>query len=140
MKEAPPNARVKEERVTLWSTERVQQRFREEIHLRFEAENAQQKKEEAEAASMEEPGDSYLWEIYKRCAIKIDRNHVRVRFPAGFSIDQEVLAMFDNTEVGWTCPSIVADGATLVLDLLLVDSWNNERSAQWLAQQLRSPQ
>ncbi len=136
-----------------WPMERVAQQFRDDVKKRFERENAEWLAEEraatekikAECDAKSEPypdwmteRNSFYWEIYERCIITIESNSVDVLLPNGFAVYPDFIEMFGKTSVGWSVPSVDArlvDGeARLFIHLILIDYWDDERHAKWLAE------
>lgn len=133
-----------------WSTEKIVSQFRNEVHQVFVAENRRHLEEEAAeiahtkiehadylAAHPETDltiRDSLFWEIYRRSMFHIDGNHVKIVLPTGFGLYSELIEMFGTTSVGWTRPSISAETvdneSRVVIDLLLVDYWNDDKAQQ----------
>lgn len=136
-----------------WPMEKVAQQFRDDVRKRFERENAEWLKEEREAveqlkAECDAAGkphpdwlveqNSFYWEIYSESKIDITSNSVDVMLPNGFAVYPDFIAMFGKTSVGWSIPSVAArivDGeARLCIHLILIDYWDDERHAKWLAE------
>ena len=136
-----------------WPMERVAEQFRADIKACFERENAKWLAEERVAmtkikADCDAKGkphpdwmverDSFYWEIYNASKIEITNNSVRVLLPNMFAIYPDFVSMFGKTSVGWSIPSVSAvlvDGeARLVIELILIDYWDDERHAKWLAE------
>jgi hypothetical protein len=142
-----------------WSTERVAEQFRLEVRQAFERENAAYRAAEAteieqvkadprHAANLlaQDPSyaaamivhDSLFWEIYSGADIQIVNNSVKVILPScGFAIYPDLIEMFDGTSVGWSKTGIgakIVNGeARVVAELILVDYWDDDRAAAWLA-------
>lgn len=134
--------------------EKVAEQFRVDVRARFERENAEWLAEErastakikadCDAASEPYPDwltperNSFCWEIYEGSEITIDRNSVDVLLPNGFAVYPDFIAMFGSTSVGWSIPSVdarIVDGeARLFIHLILIDYWDDERHAAWLAE------
>lgn len=142
-----------------WSNERIVEQYRAEIRAAFEAENRAWHDEEAadrEKCEREDPvgwrrlvesgaaapRDSFLWEIYAGSEIRTDLNSVSVLLPTGFAIGVDLIEMFERSSVTWTKADVgaeIVDGeARVVVELLLVDYWDDERAAEW-EQRQRSP-
>lgn len=138
--------------MTGWSTDRIAEQYRAEVRGRFEAENAEwlaheraaQAKIRAECDAEGRPHpdwmverNSFYWDIITASVIEIDMNAVRVVLPSGYAIYPDFIEMFCGTTVGWSKPSIgaeIADGEPrVVVELILVDYWDDEREAKWLA-------
>lgn len=137
-----------------WSTERVAEQFRRDVRERFEKEAAAFRDEDAaDAAAVKAKYDakgepypdwlleerpSFLWEIYERSEIRIDNNSVQVVLPKGFAFFPDLTDMFDGTSVAWSRPhvnAILVDGEPRVtIELILIDYWDDERHAKWLAE------
>ncbi len=143
-----------ESQTTEWSSERVAEQFRSDVRERFEAENAvwlKVENEEIAKAKLERPGlfernpdyievrNSFYWEIYSASKIEIENNSVRVVLPNFYAIYPDFVKFFGKTSVGWSSVSISAevfgdDGPRVVLELFLIDYWDDERHAKWLAE------
>src|SRR5262249_32316312 len=71
-------------------------------------------------------------------------NDVRVVLRDGFAIFPDLIEMFGRASVVWTSPSVgaevVAGEARLVIDLLLVDYWDDERAARGAREQEQAPE
>lgn len=139
--------------MTEWTDAKKFAQFRAEIHRKFEAENAAWRaQEEAEIAALKLEGpippelvvrDSFYWEIYSRTVFKARANSVRAILPIGFAHRPEMIEMFGETSVGWSSASLSAtimNGEPhVVIDVLLIDSWDDERHAEWLAKNAKHP-
>lgn len=136
-----------------WSTERVAEQFRLEVRQAFERENAAYRAEDAAeierlrtdptfvdrlaqnpcCADAMTVRDSFFWEIYEGSNVRIASNSVRVVVPRQFAIYPDFVAMFDQTSVGWSRASVnaeIVDGEPrVVVELVLVDSWDDDRAA-----------
>jgi hypothetical protein len=70
--------------------------------------------------------------------LTIDRNSVDILLPTGFAVYPDFIAMFGKTSVGWSVPSVdarlVNGEARLFIHLILIDYWDDERHAKWLAE------
>lgn len=145
--------------INQWSDERVAEQFKLEVRERFEKENARWRaRETADLARlsqapdweerMRDPSfaagmavrDSFFWDIYSSSTINYNYNSVRIVLPSGFAIYSAFIDMFSGTSVGWGTPNIDAkisdDGqAFTVIDVLLVDYWDDVRAAEWPEQQ-----
>lgn len=137
-----------------WSTERMAEQFRREIAERFSRENAAWRVEDdAEIAEVKAQFDakgqpypdwllqhrpSFFTEIYERVDIRIESNCVQIVLPKGFALFPELIEMFDGTSVAWSKPhvdAILVDGEPRVtIELFLIDYWDDERHAKWLAE------
>ena len=143
-------AAVIEEVPGQWSTEAVAESFRAEIRARFEAHNAAYRAQDAvelEQALREhpeyrgEPGftvrDSFAWEVYQACEIRIESNLAIVVMPIGYGFRTDLLPLFDHTTVAWAGPiigAIVVDGEPRpTIEILLVATWTDEMDAKWRA-------
>jgi hypothetical protein len=140
-----------------WSAERVAEQFRLEVRQAFERENATYRAEEAadlkqvqarpEYAEMiaRDPSyaaamavhDSFFWEIYSSSDVQIVNNAVKVILPRQFAIYPDFITMFEGTSVGWTKAAVdaeIVDGEPhVVLELILIDYWDDDRAAKWCA-------
>lgn len=135
-----------------WTDEEIAQQFRLEVQQRFAAENAEHLRLEREEivevkAKYDVQGraypdwlaerDSFLWEIYSSSVIQIEANSVKVTVAQGFAIYADFIEMFGGTSVGWGLPSVgaeIIDGEPRVtIKLILVDSWDEDWHAAWLA-------
>ena len=139
---------------TEWPMEKVAQQFRDDVKKRFERENNEWLTEERAAtvkikADCDAKGEAYpdwltpernsfYWEIYEASVITIDRNSVDVLLPQNFAVYPDFISMFSHTTVGWSIPSVdarIVDGeARLFIHLILIDYWDDERHAKWLAE------
>jgi hypothetical protein len=138
-----------------WPMERVAEQFRLDVRAAFEKENAEWLAEERAAmvkikADCDAEGkphpdwcverDSFYWEIYSGSKIDVDRNSVKVLLPTGFAVYPDFIAMFGGTAVGWSIPSVsaeIVDGeARVVIELILIDYWDDDRQAKWLAEKV----
>lgn len=135
-----------------WSTERIVDQYRSEIQRAFEDENARWRAEETAdlaRALSEHPDsaalvgweirDSFMWGIYASSTVVGDRNSVRIVLPNGFAIFPDLIEMFNRASVVWSKACVgaeIVDGeAHVVVRVLLVDYWDDERAAKWLAEQ-----
>lgn len=137
-----------------WTDERVAEQFKLEVRQRFEEENARWRAREtadldrlAKAPDWEDrmrnPNfaagmavrDSFFWDIYSSSTINYEYNSVQVVLPNGFAIYADFVDMFGRTSVGWGTPSVggkIIDGESYtVIDVLLVDYWDDKRAAAW---------
>ncbi len=136
-----------------WPMEKVAEQFRADVKARFERENAEWLAEEragiakikTDCAAKGESyldglveQDSFYWEIYNASVITIESNSVDILLPNGFAVYPDFIAMFGKTSVGWSIPAVdarIVDGeARLFIHLILIDYWNDERHAKWLAE------
>lgn len=136
--------------------EKVAEQFRLDVRAAFEAENAEWLAEERAGiakvkADLDAEGkphpdwlverNSFYWEIYNGSKIHIERNSVKVLLPIGFAVYPDFIAMFGGTAVGWANPSVTAtivDGKPrVVIELILIDYWDDERQAKWLAEKAK---
>jgi hypothetical protein len=139
-----------------WSMDRVAEQYRRDVRRAFESENATWLAEEragiadvkatCDAIGCPYPDwlgerDSFYWEIFTRAEIRIAINSVQVILPDGFAIYPDFVSMFGGTSVGWTTPSVAAvmiDGeARVAIELILIDYWDDERHAEWLAEKAK---
>lgn len=137
-----------------WSDEEVARQYRLEVQQRFAAENDAYLRHERDEiatikAQLDAEGkphpdwlverDSLLWEIYSGSEILIERNTVTVVAQQGYALRPDFVEMFDGTSVAWSVPSIsalVVDGEPHVaIVLILVDYWDDDRHAAWIAEQ-----
>lgn len=137
-----------------WTTEQIAEQFKLEVRRRFQSENLSHLAEERadiakaieEFAASGQPRpdwlmttahDSALWMTYEKSSIQIEVNSVRVILPGDWTIGLDFFDMFDGTEMAWSLPAIGAelvDGQPrVVIDLVLVDSWDDDRHKAWLA-------
>lgn len=141
-----------------WTSEQVAEQFRLEVRQAFERENAAHRTEEeadlervradpehaariahnprfAEALAVR---DSVLWEIYSGADIQVDCNAVKVVLPRGFAIFPDLITMFEGTSVGWgnahVDAEIVNGEPRVVVELILIDYWDDDRAAKWIAE------
>jgi hypothetical protein len=144
-----------------WSNERLAEQFRLEVRRAFEAENAKHRAEEAaeteqlkrargneyEAFLKQHPHyidvqDSGFWRTYVASDIQIDRNSVKVVLPRGVSISPDFIEMFDGTSVAWSYAGVNAEivngEAHVVIKLILIDYWDDDRAAKWTAEHARA--
>lgn len=141
-----------------WSDEEVQQQFYKDVRARFEAENAAYQAMDRHGIDkllLDDPNffernewakdafgirNSFLWEILEGCQFSYHFNRAEIVLPEGFAIGADVVNMFSNTAVAWGLPSISAkiiDGQPrLVIDVLLIDFWSDERQREWEEEQL----
>lgn len=143
-----------------WSDDRIAQQFRGEIHARLVAHNeayraedeadrlrCQKEKPEQWAAlaarepSFGEPHDSIMWFIYSHTCIEIEHGSVRIILPSftpRYSYGVDLIAMFEHTSVAWSLIDISAEiiegEAAVVLNLCLIDYWDDARAAEWVAE------
>lgn len=145
-----------------WSMERMAEQYRREVREAFEKENAAHRAEEAadlEKVKREKPEDfarlvkeaphygdvrdSFFWEIYQGSTISIVNNSVDIVLPCGFAIRPDFVEMFEGTSVAWSKVSIGAEiiqgEAHVVLHLILIDYWDDDRNAQWWAEKAKAP-
>jgi hypothetical protein len=146
-----------------WPMERLAEQFRREVRERFEKENvAHRAEEEADIAKVmadpesatriaRTPGlaetmtvrDSFYWDIYSSSTIEIINNSVRIVLPRGFAIFRDFVEMFEGTSVAWSKVDVTAeivDGEPrVVLHLILIDYWDDDRAAQWWAEKAKAP-
>jgi hypothetical protein len=146
-----------------WPAERVAEQFRLEVRQAFERENATHRTEEAaeieqvkadpKYADMlaRDPSyaaaltvrDSFYWEIYSSSDVQIVNNSVKVILPRQLAIYPDFITMFEGTSVGWTKAAVeaeVIDGeAHVVLELILIDYWDDDRAAKWLTEKEAAP-
>jgi hypothetical protein len=138
-----------------WSSERIADQFRAEIRARFEAENAAYRSEEAAgierarranpewwaefaaSSTAARPSDGPSWVIYRAADLRIDDNCARIVLPVGWMIGLDFVRMFDDTSVAWTVPTLAAEVvggvARVVVEVILVDCWDDARAAAWSA-------
>jgi len=138
--------------------ERVAEQFRLDVRQAFEKENADWRAEEEDGiakvkadpmnalkiendpnfASAMTVRDSFYWEIYERSTIDVKNNSVRVILPRGFAIYADFIRMFEETSVGWSKADVdaeIVDGTPrVVIKLILIDYWDADRAAKWLAE------
>lgn len=139
---------------TEWTTEQVAEQFRRDIRERFEHERDTYMKRDNEdrdevKAKFDAKGEpypdwlladrtSFFWEIYERTVIKVESNAVQIVLPHGFGLFADFFAMFEGTSVAWSKPSVgatIIDGnAHVTIELILIDYWDDERQAKWLAE------
>ena len=108
-----------------WTNTEVQAHYLQEVTARFEKENVEW---------WTQPGEnehSFLWELFGGCEITFHLNSVTIAFPKGFSVSIATLKMFDDTEVAWSSPCVEVENGMLTAYVLLVDSWDDERSAAY---------
>jgi hypothetical protein len=135
--------------VRQWTNEDLHACFEQEIRDRFARENAEYRAlETAELAKLVAkegervlaiPGmevhDSFLWRLFEGCAFSFEQNQARVLLPEPYAITCDVIAMFDGTEAAWTradIRAVLVDGVPhLQIYVLLVDYWDDDRSAAW---------
>jgi len=131
-----------------WSDEVVAESFRSEIRTRFEAHNAAYRAREVadlETVLREHPDkhgqpgyevhDSGAWSFYQACEIRIERNTVTIVAPAWYSVDMDLVHLFDNTTMAWSKPWIkaaIVDGeARVTIEIILVATWDDSMDAAW---------
>lgn len=136
-----------------WTFEQKAECFKKEIHARFTEENDAWKKEndlQKEAVLKKHPDyfdrpghehlkdntDSFFWTIYQECVVEVTKLWgARIILPTGFAIYVDFVEMFEHTEVAWSTVSIqpgTVDGeARIVLSIMLIDYWDDERSRKW---------
>jgi len=138
--------------------ERVAEQFRLEVRQAFERENTAHRAEEAadlERAKADpkyaemaarDPGfaeamavrDSMFWEIYSGADIQITNNSVKVVLPRGYAIFADFVRMFEGTSVAWSYADVdaeIVDGEPhVVIKLILIDYWDDDRAAKWHAE------
>lgn len=148
---------------TEWTTEQVAAQCRLDVQRAFETENAEYRAwEAAQLAEIQaRPGyadslaaspqhvdamavrDSFMWEIYARSKIDITNNSVTVILPTGFAIHTDLVEMFGADSVSWCTPSIgasIIDGeARVIIKLILIDYWDDDRAAEWASVQAQKP-
>lgn len=134
-----------------WSDEAVADAFRAELRERFEVHNAAYRANEvvelarvlAERPEMQvvpgfEVRDSFAWEVYQACEIKVVGNIATIVMPIGFGFRTDLLPLFDHTKMAWARPIIgamVVDGeARPTIEILLVATWTDEMDAKWCAE------
>lgn len=134
-----------------WTDEQIRKCWLDEVNARFAAENAswrameQRDLDKIAAAgeihrlppNMLQPRDSFLCEIWNESVVTLYLNVAEVLLADHSVISTEVIAMLDHTECGWGragIHAIVVDGKPrLQVSVMLVDSWDDERSAAWKA-------
>lgn len=140
-----------------WTSDQIYECYLAEVRMRFEAENASYLElERLELARMpaddvaklpehmRAPKDSLFHEIYKATTIARENvNAVVITLPeCGWAIGSDLLRMFENTEVAWTYLHLKAvpywddegrPAARLVVEVMLVDYHDDERSHVWRA-------
>jgi hypothetical protein len=138
--------------------ERVAEQFRLDVRAAFEAENAEWLADERAAittikADLDAKGEphpdwlvernSFYWEIYNGSKIEIESNSVKVLLPNGFAVYANFITMFGGSSVGWSIPSVTAaivdDEPRVVIELILIDYWDDDRQAKWLAAKAKKP-
>jgi len=136
-----------------WSDERVAEQFKQDVRARFARENAEWLAEErkdiakikADCDAKGEPypdwlteRNSFFHDIFESCVITHRHNTVDVLLPTGFAIYGDFIKMFAGTSVAWSTPSVeakIVDGeARLSIHVTLIDYWDDERHAKWLAE------
>lgn len=143
---------------TKWSVEQIAAQYRLEVRERFEAENAEAERQDAiELAQMQaeyaaqgqampshlsEPFDgSVYWLIYQDTNIQIARGAVAVTTPHRAALYVDMIQMFSDVSVCRSMPfvkaEIIAGHAHVVIDLRLVDSWDDVQHATWLVKRVQ---
>lgn len=142
---------VIDEAIPQWSTDAVADAFRAELRDRFEAHNAAYRANEvaelervlAERPEMRgvpgfEVRDSFAWEVYQVCEIKVVGNIATIVMPIGFGFRTDLLPLFDHTKMAWGRPiigAVVIDGeARPTIEILLVATWTDEMDSKWRAE------
>ncbi len=138
--------------MTAWTDEQIRQCWLDEVTARFVAENVSYRamdardlelvKAEGDAhllpPNILEPRDSLLFELWTASTVTLHSNVAEVLLPRGFAICRDVLAMLEGTEAAWGYASLHAgllDGEPRIsVQVILVDSWDDERSARWKAE------
>jgi hypothetical protein len=141
-----------------WCTEKVQRHFMTEVHKRFidgryswlsmrDAEDRHFRivhgksfAEEMTSRGHPEIGADYAdqqcpnWELFERMEFRFDRNTVKIVLPRGNVMGLDTLAFFEDTDMAWSTPSILAeviDGEPrVVIEIMLVVDWNDELQAK----------
>jgi len=118
-----------------WSTERIADQYRAEIRDIFKGyddEHREDREQLPEDAIADVPEVSDAWILYERIVIHVDADDVRVILPAGFTCGESMIRVFEQPSVAWTkviVGTAIVDGSPrLVLDLLLVDSWDDDKA------------
>jgi len=133
-----------------WTDGQIVTKYLSDIKSEFERENAEWRALEQfefdklveqhgadfmEKNSWAKPTNSVLYELFERVTFSAKHNVVYATLPSGFAITAEVLQMFASSSVTWTHPSIKIDDSNgspaLVVETILVDSWDDERETQW---------
>jgi hypothetical protein len=141
-----------------WTTEQIADRYRLELRRKFEMDNAAYHAEQAadtedfkrergvparenfvrEHPHYAEQRDSALWDLYTGLDLQIECNSVRAVLPANCSMFADLLEMFGSISVDWVKPCVDAEmingEARLVVSLFLIDTWDDDRAAQWQAE------
>lgn len=127
-----------------WTDAQVFEAFAKQVRARFEAENAAWRAQETaelgkilatrtERQDWMVVRDSFLWEVFEGCEMTYSLNMAMITLPDEFAHFATTVKMFDDTSVAWAHPRITAVGDRVVLEVLLVDYWSDEREAEWLA-------
>jgi hypothetical protein len=144
-----------------WSMERVAEQFRLEVRQAFEKENAAFRAEEeadlerlkadpehavriardshlAEALAVR---DSLFWDLYSNADVQVVNNSVKVVLPRGIAVYPDFIEMFNGTSVGWGKAAVdaeIVDGEPrVVIELILIDYWDDDRAAAWLVEKVQ---
>ena len=128
-----------------WTEKQIQDHWLMEVTQRFADLNTKHLAEEAaDIARIKSEGrwnlddmgprDSHEWEVFVGSVIAFDRNSVRVTLPNKLAIYPDVVVLFDDAETAWSRVWIDAEGDHVVLDVTLVDSWDDSRSSMWRAE------
>jgi hypothetical protein len=140
-----------------WTTEQIADQYRLELRRKFEMGNAAYHAEQAADAERfkqergvpawedfirehphyAEQRDSGNWDLYTGIDLQIENNSVRAVLPANCNMFADLLEMFGNISVDWVKPCVVAEmvngEARLIIELFLVDTWDDDRAVQWQA-------
>jgi len=144
-----------------WTDSQINEHFWEEIQQRFDEENVRwkaQSKEDIEAFRKRNPKaaaeleadpntkhmmtvqSSDLYQTYRQGRKHNESNLAQFWLPHSRDWgDAQLLDMFRKTEMGWAAPRYVAKmeygEARLVVEVTLVDSWDDKRHREYLKRQ-----
>ena len=134
-----------------WTTKQIAEHYCRELAQAFEAENEEFLEEErievdrirarcvVDGTTMPpglEPRPSFMWSIFGGTEIRCVGNLISAVLPQGFAIFPDLIQMFDKPSVCWgraqVTAIIVEHQPRVAIEVLLVDSWDDDRQAAWI--------